>query len=144
MKFTPRGLDDVFTYPCTKGDVREAFGDELLHSASFGPHADHSFTPHEPPARGITGRVLLVVGISTHSLLLVEGSRPRASLYVYRARKNEWSEHLHWQVRETMKASLRPWVEAMLCQPETAWCGYQQRLVELREGRLLIHARRLK
>lgn len=140
MRFSFRGLDDPFTYPCTKADVREAFGDGL-ESASFGMWADHHFSrPDE--ANGIPGRVLLTLGVSTGAGPREEEVRPRASLYVYRVRREDWSDYLHWQVRETMRARLRPWVEAMMARPEIAWGRYEQALVELREGVLHIHERR--
>ena len=140
MRFSVRGLDDVFTYPCTKADVRESFGDDLLESASFGQQADHHFARLDE-ANGIPGRVLLTLGVSKFASRLDEEPRRRASLYAYRVRREEWSEYLQWRMREILRDRLRPWVDAMMARPETAWGKHESTLIELREGALHIHER---
>lgn len=140
MRFSSRGLDDGFTYPCTKADVREAFG-ELLASAHLGTRPDHTWSRREVPGK-ITGRVVLTVSVSKEPWS--DPLRQHALLWGYRVRKAEWSDYLHWQIREKMRTDLRPWVEAMLDRPEIAWDKYEQMLLELREGILHVHTRRAK
>lgn len=141
MRFSNRGLDGVFTYPCTKADVREAFGSNLLDVAWFGGiDLDHSFNRRETPG-DITGRVVLTVSVSSS---LVVDDRPTAYFHAYRVHKEEWSDYLHWQTREIMRIQLCPWIEAMFARPETAWGGSDKKLVELREGALRVHQRRAK
>ena len=139
MKIYTRGLDDVFTYPCTKADVREAF-DGVLESASFGQRADHRFSRADE-ANGISGRVLLTLGISTIAWPRDEEVRPRARLYVYRVRRDDWSDYLQWQMRETLRTRLRAWIDAMKGRPEIAWGKHEDVFVELREGVLYVHER---
>lgn len=140
MRISVRGLDDGFTYPCSKSDVREAFGD-VLRSASFGLTSDHSFA-RKDETKGIPGRVLLTLGVSTTPLYPDETATPRASLYVYRVRRENWSDDLHWQVREAMRDRLRPWVDEMKARPEIAWGNHEETLIELREGVLHVHVHR--
>ncbi|RYG71474.1 hypothetical protein EON77_12900 [bacterium] len=142
MRFSTRGLDESFTYPCTKADVREAFGDDLLDSASLGGYSvDHYFLRGEA-RKEITGRVILDLSVSYGSLRTDEAPRHRAYLTAYRVRKDEWSDHLHWQVRETMRGTLRTWVQEMFARSETAPKPHEEILVELREGVLHTHRRR--
>ena len=131
----------MFTYPVTKANVKEAFGDDLLESAYFGLRADHSFSRREVSGE-ITGRVILTVSVGIDHMS--EEYRQRASLYGYRVRKEDWSKHLQWQTREIMRTRLRPWFEVMFARPEIAWGGYEERLVELREGALHVHRQRAK
>ena len=138
MRFSVRGLDASFIYPLTKADVREAFGNDLLTLAWLGGFSvDHFFNRRETPGK-ITGRVILTVSVSWSTV----EDRPTAYLQAYRVPKEEWSDYLHWQAREVMRAEVRPWVEAMIVRPETEWGPPEERLIELREGVLRLHRHR--
>jgi len=139
MKIWVRGLDDVFTYPCTKREIREVFGEEVLELTSFG--RDHCFERRETPGK-ITGRVIATLSIGLDHLS--EEHRQSASLRLYRVPKADWTQYLHWQGLELMRTTLRPWAESMLARPEIAWGGNDNMLIELRDGRLFNHVRHRK
>lgn len=135
VRFFVRGLDDGFPYPCTKTDVREAFGNGLLDSASLGGSVQvDRFFYRGDARREITGRVILKASVSHGSWYAEEAPRCRASITAYRVRKSEWSDPLHGQVRVAMRERLRPWVDGVFARPETGLRGQEETLVEPREG----------
>ncbi len=64
MRFYSRGLEEGFTYSYTNRDVREAFGDDLLDSASLGGYSVNHYFLRGEARKEITGQVILKVSVS--------------------------------------------------------------------------------
>ncbi len=115
MRISIRGIDIGFVYPCTRREVIEVFGRDLLKSASF--EAKYKF--HESrqgkqkPFRGV---VLAQIYESPPFPELREDVEAR--LGIYQTRAAEFSEHVGHQLVRLMRDVMKPWAEKCLIDVE--------------------------
>ena len=123
-------IDGAYVYPCSKRDVREAFGEGLLRKAWFGLTPDYLLdrrATHAPKTRG---------ALPMH-VTVNRGNE--ATLYVNRIRREDDSLFLRSRLRALMRGEMREWTERMVTRTETQVLGHQELLVEIRDGALLTH-----
>ena len=139
MRISIRGLDTGFVYPCTRREVIDVFGKDLLSSASFKDRYQF-YEARQGKKRPFRGKVLANVYISPNYVL----SDPSAWVYIYCIRENEFSIHIGHQLVRTMKEVMRPWVEQMLKAAESLpYRGYELVAVLSEDGLQLWELRSL-
>jgi len=141
MRFSTNGLDAQYTYPCSKAGVKAAFGDGLLDSVCFGLFPEYQFSSRNSPKPKILGRAIM--GLAVYPPNLTSHS-DRASLNIYRVRKDEFNDLTHQAVADLMNGPMRHWLDAHLNRPETEVFGLDKLIIELRDGQLLQHETRIR
>ncbi len=116
--------------------MKGAFSKEWLEGAWFGLTPSHGYDRRTHPRPKIEGVVLMSLSLPSGEASMSSG---RAFLYVYRVPTEAMTESDHKAVVELMTGPMRRWLEAKMTRSETQIFGADSLLVELRDGRLLLH-----
>lgn len=104
-------------YPCSRREVIEAFGRDLLSYVGFKQRYEF-YEARQGRKRPFRGAVLASVYVSPAFRPLNE---PRsASLYVYSVKEAEFSVHIGHQLVRVMKATMAPLTQAKLNEIDTS------------------------
>lgn len=123
-------IDPAYVYPCSRRDVRVAFGDELLEKAWFGLTPDFRFDSRPTHRPKVLGFVPIHVSVNRQN---------EATFYANRVRREDDSILLRSRLRETMRGGMRAWTERKVVRTETQIVGHEELIVEVRDGLLLTH-----
>ncbi len=138
MRYFTSSLHKEYVYPCSKSDVKAAFGNDLLDSACFGLSTAFSFDSRTSPQPKILGTVLM--GLTAPRL----DDSILPSLYIYRISKEDFGARAHAAVAELMKGEMRRWLDVKIQRSKTEIFGLDELLVEFRSGRLILHETRFR
>lgn len=130
MTIRTNPIDPAYVYPCSKRDVREAFGDELLEKAWFGLTPDFRFDSRATHLPKVRGFVPIHVTVNRENV---------ATFYANRVRREDDSILLRSRLRELMRGEMRSWTERKVARTETEILGHEELIVEVRDGLLLTH-----
>lgn len=139
MRFLSRSLGNRYVYPCSKADVKTAFGDESLDSASFGLSHEFHLEARYSPRPKIVGAVILALAAPRAEDTWFPNEYNRSSLYIYRVPKEEFNELAHTAVTDLMNGPMRRWLDSKTSRSQTEIFGLDELLVEFRNGQLLLH-----
>ena len=134
MRVKKRGLNIGFVYPCTKREIHEVFGRELVSSINFKDKFDPmTFRGRKRPE--VKGLILAEAFV----LRSDEAERLSAWLYIYQIREEAFSVHLHLALLELMRTVVKPWVQTRLAELGADNSRWWYLLIELGEKGLLVH-----
>lgn len=128
MRVRTSPIDPAYVYPCSRRDVKEAFGTELLESAWFGLGAEFEFDSRATHRPRISGFVPMHVSVNRQN---------EATLYLYRVKREDDSILLRSRLREIMRGDLRAWTERKVARTDTQVLGHEKLIVEVKGGLLL-------
>ena len=139
MRFLSRSLGNRYVYPCSKADVKAAFGDDTLDSASFGLSHEFHLEPRYSPIPKILGTVILALAAPRAEDTWFSSEYNRSSLYIFRVAKEDFNERAHAAVTDLMNGPMRRWLDSKTIRSQTEIFGQDELLVEFRNGQLLLH-----
>ncbi len=139
MRFLSRSLGNGYVYPCSKADVKTAFGDESLDSACFGLSQEFHLEARYSPRPKIVGVVILALAAPRAEDTWYPKEYISSSLYIFRVPKEEFNELAHTAVTELMNGPMRRWLDSKTSRSQTEIFGSDKLLVEFRNGQLLLH-----
>jgi len=136
MRFRSHGIDKQYTYPCSKHDVKAAFGEDLLDGAWFGLTLSYrQRSSRYSPQPNIQGTVVIKLSM---------GMSGECSLYGYRVLKADFDQLRHTMLVELIHGQIRDWVVAKKERTETEIFGREELLVELLQGEIRLHETRFR
>ncbi len=133
MRIITKKIPPNYVYPCSRRDVRDIFGTELLKSVWFGMWPEFQFDSRAYPRPHISGVVAASMTVSRSN---------EAMLLFYRIAREEYSDYLRFRVREMLGGLVLEWTRNQMARSETEILGNEELIVEIRDGLLVTHEMR--